>query len=131
MLRSLIPMISAASSQLICPLIALVITSLIFIARSQARAGYNAIHFLPPLWMRHYVPPALRPDISLATNTGHIICYRHAVVCSLDVDSLVVYKRRYVQRCTAKHQADTDVTIALLGSEVGDAGIFLSNVSHP
>jgi len=49
----------------------------------------------------------------------------------LDVDSLVVYKRMYVQRCTAKHQADTDVTIALLGSEVGDAGIFLSNVSHP
>jgi len=49
----------------------------------------------------------------------------------LDVDSLVVYKRMYVQRCTSKHQADTDVTIALLGSEVGDAGIFLSNVSHP
>ena len=81
--------------------------------------------------MQHCVLPAPRPDISLATATGHIICYRHETQSPLDVDSLVVYKRMYVQRCTAKHQADTDVTIALLGSEVGDAGIFLSNVSHP
>jgi hypothetical protein len=45
MLRSVIPMISAACNHVICPLIARVITSLIFIARSKARAGYNDIRF--------------------------------------------------------------------------------------
>jgi hypothetical protein len=45
MLLSVIPMISAASNQLIFPLIARVITSRIFMARSKARAGYNGIHF--------------------------------------------------------------------------------------
>jgi hypothetical protein len=50
-------------------LIARVITSLIFIARSKARAGYNGIHFNPPIWMRPYSDTALQ--------TGHFICYGH------------------------------------------------------
>jgi hypothetical protein len=44
------PMISDAWIQLISPLIARLITSLIFMARSKARAGYNGIHF-QPLWI--------------------------------------------------------------------------------
>jgi hypothetical protein len=62
------PMISDAWIQLISPLIARLITSLIFMARSKARAGYNGIHS-QPLWIRGSFDPALQ--------TGHFICYSH------------------------------------------------------
>jgi hypothetical protein len=47
---SVIPAISDASSQLIFPLIARVITSRIFIARSKAQAGYNVVQ--PLHWLQ-------------------------------------------------------------------------------
>src|SRR6266566_9165494 len=77
MLRSVMPMISAACIHVISPPIARVITSLIFIARSKARIGYNGIHSQPPMWTRTYSDPVPRPDISFATSTGQIMCYRH------------------------------------------------------
>ena len=39
------------------------------IRRRGQSAGYNGIHFQPPMWTRHYVDPALK--------TGHFICYGH------------------------------------------------------
>src|SRR6266571_3372098 len=79
MLRSVMPMISAACIHVISPPIARVITSLIFIARSKARIGYNGIHSQPPMWTRTYSDPVPRPDISFATSTGQIMCYRQSV----------------------------------------------------
>src|SRR5439155_21358241 len=76
MLRSVMPMISAACIHVISPPIARVITSLIFIVRSKARIGYNGIHSQPPIWTRTYSDPVPRPDISFATSTGQIMCYR-------------------------------------------------------
>src|SRR5438876_112042 len=77
MLRSVMPMISAACIHVISPPIARVMTSLIFIARSKARIGYNGIHSQPSMWTRTYSDPVPRPDISFATSTGQIMCYRH------------------------------------------------------
>src|SRR6266568_7130022 len=94
MLRSVMPMISAACIHVISPPIARVITSLIFIARSKARIGYNGIHSQPPMWTRTYSDPVPRPDISFATSTGQIMCYRHGPTGTLTLSLPECYKKR-------------------------------------
>src|SRR5439155_16791217 len=72
MLRSVMPMISAAWLHVNCPLIARVMTSLIFIARSKARTGYITASTLNLQCGCDRTPTLpFRPDISFATKTGH------------------------------------------------------------
>ena len=73
MLRQLIPMISAASTQLIFLAIAFNSTSCSFIIRSTSEAEYCRLVFTPPAYP---LPPertdhmSIRPDISYVNDTA-------------------------------------------------------------
>src|SRR6202035_2620699 len=72
--RSVTPIISAASHHFNFPAIAFKITSCIFIIRSISAVGICPSVFSTPPSFPH---PLLQADISLANSTGQLTCYRH------------------------------------------------------
>src|SRR6202035_2264283 len=71
--RSVTPIISAASHHFNFPAIAFKITSCIFIIRSISAVGICPSVFSTPPSFPH---PLLQADISLANSTGQLTCYR-------------------------------------------------------
>ena len=87
--QSDIPRISAAWTQLIDPLMARVMTSLIFIARSRTRVGYKCIRD-SALRMLLSQNPSSQTGHFICYSPGHIMCYRHCSSGTLDTHSCEV-----------------------------------------
>src|SRR5580700_9122838 len=91
MVRSVTPMISAASHHFNFPAIAFRITSCIFIIRSISAAGIcSSVRSTPPSFSH----PALQADISLANWSGQLTCYRQSIVGPLNYGLSAGYNGR-------------------------------------